>query len=443
MPISLYGREITQRGSPSMNIIRLKSRNILKQISILKFYYVPLILSLFGVAILFSSKMENYAPYILCASIICWMFMAVHREKKLVEHNASALTAANTADNSQTTDSVHKLITDVNATINESMNSIKVELEQVRDLTSTSVVNLNESFYGINDEVQSQSKLINQIAGRLHIDNNSAEEEASEQEEMVSIGSFIGKTRGILKEFVNTMVSNSKYSMDVVNSIDELSRELEVIFKFLDEVKQIADQTNLLALNAAIEAARAGEAGRGFAVVADEVRNLSLTSNNLNNEIKACITSAQAKLTEASDIVGKTGSNDVTEVMRSSHSVDTMMDSLSKLEEFFDTSIENAAAINSNISSKTSLAVTNLQFEDIVRQVAEHAEDKINVLSEFVQHFNEGVCEIEECQDQSQAEEMVNQLRSNIEKISDRLTSLPAQKPANQDSMSEGEIDLF
>lgn len=324
-----------------MNIIRLKSINILGQISILKAYYVPLALSLLGMVILFSSKLENYAPYILCAVMICWMIMVVRREKELVENYADALIATNTLANNQAADSVHKLITDVNATINESMNSIKVELEQVRDVTSTSVVNLKESFYGINDEVQSQSKLISQIARRLHMDNSSIEKDTAGHDDMVSIGTFIGKTRCILKGFVDTMVSNSKYSMDVVNSIDELSSELEVIFKFLDEVKQIADQTNLLALNAAIEAARAGEAGRGFAVVADEVRNLSLTSNNLNNEIKECITSAQAKLNEASDIVGKTGSNDVTEVIMSSHSVDTMMDSLSKLQEFFDTSIKS------------------------------------------------------------------------------------------------------
>lgn len=426
-----------------MYITRFKSINILKQISILKPYYVPLALSLFGMVILFSSKIENHAPHILCIVMVCWAFMVVRREKELVKNSAYAHTVADTPINSQTVDSVHKLITDVNATLNESMNSIKVELEQVRDLTSASVVNLNESFYGINDEVQSQSKLISQLAGRLHIDDQPMKEEAAERDDMVSIGSFIRKTRGILKEFVDMMVTNSKYSMDVVYSIDELSSELEVIFKFLDEVKKIADQTNLLALNAAIEAARAGEAGRGFAVVADEVRNLSLTSNNLNNEIKGCITSAQSKLNEASDIVRVTGSRDVTDVMKRSHRVDTMMDSLSKLEEFFDTSIESAAVINGNISNKTSLAVTNLQFEDIVRQVVEHAEDKINVLSEFVPHFNEGVCEIEECQDADKAEQMVEQLRSNIEIISEKLTSLPEQKPATQDSMAEGEIDLF
>ena len=406
-----------------MEIIKLSGLNILKQMSVLKPYTPCLAITLFSLVSLSIAEMQQYASYLLCVVMVSWIMSCVYREKRIAIENQTSTAVEMDSVHNAKADSVHQLIAQVNTTINESMNSIKVELEQVRDLTATSVVNLNESFYGINDDVQSQSQLIEQIAGRLNMDKNSEEEVQDEQEEMVSIGSFIGKTRGILKEFVDTMVSNSKYSMDVVNSIDELSSELEVIFKFLDEVKQIADQTNLLALNAAIEAARAGEAGRGFAVVADEVRNLSLTSNNLNNEIKACITSAQGKLNEASEIVGKTGSHDVTEVMKSSHNVDTMMTSLASLEEFIDSSIENAAVINGDISDKTSLAVTNLEYEDIVRQVVEQAENKINVLSEVVQNFTEGFCEIEKCYDADKAEDMVKQLRSNIDQVSDRLAS--------------------
>ena len=75
--------------------------------------------------------------------------------------------------------------------------------------------------------------------------------------------------------------------------------------------------------------------------------------------------------------------------------------------------------------------------------MAEHAENKINVLSEFVQSFTEGVCEIEECDNESHAAVMINDLQQRVEQISDKLTSLPSKKPAEQDSMAEGEIDLF
>ncbi|ACS78342.1 methyl-accepting chemotaxis protein [Maridesulfovibrio salexigens] len=99
----------------------------------------------------------------------------------------------------------------------------------------------------------------------------------------------------IVADVVSSIDSVSKASSKMVNGLNELGTQAEGISQVITVITDIADQTNLLALNAAIEAARAGEAGRGFAVVADEVRKLAEKTMQATQEVEQAVHAIQSE----------------------------------------------------------------------------------------------------------------------------------------------------
>lgn len=280
-------------------------------------------------------------------------------------------------------DELARLTTAVNE-MSASLQAVVSEVTQSASEVAAAATQIAASAEEMSTGMVEQTDQVNQVSAAIEEMAQSITEVASKSAGAADNAENSGRTaqdgNRIVTEAVERMLAIDEAVTASSRSVSELGRRGEQIGEIISVINDIADQTNLLALNAAIEAARAGEHGRGFAVVADEVRKLADRTTKATDEIAESITAIQTETGEAVDRMNR-GSEEVkagvdsvqqagaslAEIVQRAQEVASMVSGIAAAAE------EQSAASTQVSQSVQSINAITRQSSEGARQAAEGA----------------------------------------------------------------------
>jgi methyl-accepting chemotaxis protein len=245
---------------------------------------------------------------------------------------------------------------------------------QVADTTAraeqaaTQIKNSSDSQFKEVDLVATASEEMTQTAGLVFQNADMAVNSATKANEAAT------ESQQVIENCAVEMSRLVEQMSNAVPIVEELAKHNLSITEILAVIEGISEQTNLLALNAAIEAARAGEQGRGFAVVADEVRNLASRTKDSLSEIGSVIDNIQSGTKQVVAVIhsgNELANNTSTQVVQAVSELGSVFEAISEITDM-NTQIVRAAEEQQAVSTEVNQSVSNIRdlSAEILRQAS-------------------------------------------------------------------------